>query len=297
VYTVQILVHCARHSIYEEVIQVVHFWSSVVIENKSSWGYDDYLERNMVVWWWLVSNAAVWQLSTFNLRWLFVTHFLFRCYLGNLHYPVVQSSYIGDFKLFPLLSTRCLCSHTTVVASESGVWSFVGDWKWSLILPSLISYHEWKVILHAISIQHGTPCFTSLLKEVMLWIFIAIICQTQPDLNLLSPVASRLPLEYWGRLKRNVKYIFTKKLKKSWENFKGYVLWITMSFIMTNRVTFSIIYCDNCWWSFTGGDLDNTHHGHEFSQDQRKTLYAGRPCPHNKMVRCSWCVHIKHRRW
>jgi hypothetical protein len=56
---------------------------------------------------------------------------------------------LGDFRSFPLLSARGLCSHATSVTSKSTVGSLAGDRKWSLIFPSLISYCKWKVPLHA----------------------------------------------------------------------------------------------------------------------------------------------------
>jgi hypothetical protein len=41
-------------------------------------------------------------------------------------------------------------------------------------LHPILPHHERNVLLRAINIQHGTPDFTSLLKEVVLWIFIAL---------------------------------------------------------------------------------------------------------------------------
>jgi hypothetical protein len=50
----------------------------------------------------------------------------------------------------------------------------MGIQKMCLILLSHISYHEWRLLLHAINVWHGTPGFTSPTKEVVLWIFIAL---------------------------------------------------------------------------------------------------------------------------
>jgi hypothetical protein len=44
--------------------------------------------------------------------------------------------------------------------------------KWHLILLSLISQYEWKVLLHAINVERWTPDFASLPKEVVVQIFI-----------------------------------------------------------------------------------------------------------------------------
>jgi hypothetical protein len=74
---------------------------------------------------------------------------------SELCYPVEQpiSVGLGDFKLFPLPSARGLCRHVPAVASKRRVGRFVGDQKWCLMLPSLIFYHNWNVLLHAINIH------------------------------------------------------------------------------------------------------------------------------------------------
>jgi hypothetical protein len=69
-------------------------------------------------------------------------------------------------------ATRGLHSCTIAVASRWGVGSFMGNWKWHLKFPSITSY-EWMVLLHAVKVQHGILCFTSLLREAVLQIFIA----------------------------------------------------------------------------------------------------------------------------
>jgi hypothetical protein len=81
----------------------------------------------------MVSDAPL------NLNWL-VYLWLFRYHLGELCHPVIQRTSVGlgDFKLFPLLSTRGLCSSVTAVTLRNWVGCFVSDQKWHLILPSFI---------------------------------------------------------------------------------------------------------------------------------------------------------------
>jgi hypothetical protein len=63
----------------------------------------------------------------------------------------------------------------------------VGNWKWCLILPSLKSYHEWKVLLHAVNVRYGTISSTFLVKEAVLQIVIA----------LKNPGCEREPRDKW----------------------------------------------------------------------------------------------------
>jgi hypothetical protein len=51
-------------------------------------------------------------------------------------------------------SATSLRSCTTAVASTWGLGSFVGNWKWHLKLPTVTSFHEWMVLLHAVNVQH-----------------------------------------------------------------------------------------------------------------------------------------------
>jgi hypothetical protein len=121
---------------------------------------------------------------------IFVTHFLFGHHLGGLHYSVVSTLVgLSDFTLFPLLSSRGLCSCITALVGQLP------------ILHSLIYYHDWKVLLHAVNVQHGTPGFTSLLKEVVLWTFIAL--KNPPTSARFEP----------GNLGSNGKHVTTRQTK------------------------------------------------------------------------------------
>jgi hypothetical protein len=137
---------------------------------------------NLVIWELiilLVSDAEFWQLSQLcflsQLVGVFVTYFLFRHLMDELRYLVSHHASVGlsDFKLFPLLSARGLCSHAAAVTSRSRIGSFVGTPKWHLIFPLLTSYHEWKVRFVCHKYTTWDPWF-SLLKDIVLWIFVAI---------------------------------------------------------------------------------------------------------------------------
>jgi hypothetical protein len=71
------------------------------------------------------------------------------------------------------------CSHShpevsAVMRRQQHLKAELGSFVGNQVASNFASYHEWNVLLNAVNVQHGIPDFTSLLKEVVLWIFIAL---------------------------------------------------------------------------------------------------------------------------
>jgi hypothetical protein len=113
---------------------------------------------------WLLWNATLWQLR----------HLRFQPLVAGICSDTTWVSHVIQQSSPDGVISKGLCSQVTAMESKSRVGNYMSDWKWHVLLPSLIPNYEWQILLHAINVWPGAPGFTSLPKEVMLEIFIAI---------------------------------------------------------------------------------------------------------------------------